>query len=171
MFIPKLTNNPPRISVFITWGRHLFQGSVLSMKSTRILHFSTDPGGAYWFSTWRCEAYLRAVLFRLNALEYCVFERAPGRFFCIRNIRESKTSTTNQRGLAGSVKSWVPNLKIKTINWSLRQNEWWKKYRKKTKIKLWIIFARYFSLQHKASTGAIKEKCFHKRKMFTYIRL
>ena len=41
------------------------------------------------------------------------------------------------------------------MNWSLQQEEWWKKYIKKTKIRWWIIFARYFGLQHKPSTGAI----------------
>ena len=67
-------------------------------------------------------------------------------------------TTTNQWGSAGSlvvrpgsVKSWRPNNKIKTVNWSLRQEKWWKKYRKKTKIKWWIILARYFGLQHKPS--------------------
>ena len=28
----------------------------------------------------------------------------------------------------------IPNLKIKTVNWSLRQEEWWKKWSKKAKI-------------------------------------
>ena len=54
----------------------------------------------------------------------------------------------------GSVKSWIPSFKTngKVIEKIKKEN-------KNRKIKWWIIFARYFSFQHKpSSTGAKKEK-------------
>ena len=54
----------------------------------------------------------------------------------------------------GSVKSWIPSFKTngKVIEKINKEN-------KNRKIKWWIIFARYFSFQHKpSSTGAKKEK-------------
>ena len=73
-----------------------------------------------------------------------------------RNTFEGKATMSNQWRSTGSfysraesVKLWVPG----GVNWSLRPEEWSKKERKKTKIKWWIIFARYFGLQHKPLRG------------------
>ena len=38
--------------------------------------------------------------------------------------RQTNDGQPNQFSRLGSVKSWVPNFEIKTVNWSLRQEEW-----------------------------------------------
>ena len=38
--------------------------------------------------------------------------------------RQTNKGQPNQFSRLGSVKSWVPNFEIKTVNWSLRQEEW-----------------------------------------------
>ena len=53
-------------------------------------------------------------------------------FYTNHNDKSVRVSWISSRpGSVKSVKSWEPNFKIETVNWSLRLEEWWKKYGKK----------------------------------------